>query len=58
MRKTYYEDCPNCGRLTTSVLYGEREAIEKKIKQLKQRFDNKEVRCWLCNAPLELIEKE
>lgn len=56
-RKTYYEDCPNCGRVTTTVLYGALKAIENKLTNLRARFDNKEIMCHTCGAVLSLTEK-
>lgn len=56
--KTYYEDCPNCGRITTTVLYGKLEAIESKLTDLRKRFENKEIMCHICGAVLSLTKKE
>ena len=55
--KTYYEDCPNCGRQTSCVLYGRVSAIADKLNDLKQKFDNDEILCFKCGAPLKLVEK-
>lgn len=57
MRKTYYEECPKCGRITTCVLYGKDSAIHNMLEKTKKRFDNGEIHCFICNSILRLVEK-
>lgn len=57
MRETYYEECPTHGIISTSVLYGNPSAIADKMKSLKQRFANNEIKCPVCKMPLKLLKK-